>query len=129
MIEGIIKGLETLIESVKSPFPPFPSALLAITTPFRSGLSAKSIASEIITNQTKAGAPFGPMPDGSKNIAEAMEVIRIESIVKALHEDSKIQITIPPGGIEVVTYGTNEGGPMVARGTNILPVYGTGVIS
>ena len=129
MLENFLQGLEKIIESVKSPFPPFPAALLAITTPFRSGLSAKAITSEIITKQTEAGAPFGPMPDGSKNIAEAMELVRVETLLKALHEDAKIQITIPPGGLEVVTYGTNEGGPMVSRGTKILPVYGTGIIS
>lgn len=129
MIESFIQGFQKLIDSVKAPFMSFPATLLSVTAPFRPGLSAKRIASEIISRQAEAGAPVGPLPDGSKNVGEAMEVIRIESILKALHEDSKVQITIPPGALYIKSTGSNAGGPVISIGTNLFPITGEGIIS
>ena len=128
-MEEYIKSLQELIDRAKAPFMSFPSTLLSIVAPFRPGLSAKRIASEIISKQAEAGAPVGPMPDGTKNISEGMEVIRIESILKALHEDSKIQISIPPGSLYIKSIGSNSGGPVISEGTNLNPITGEGIIS
>ena len=128
-MEEYIKSLQELIDKAKVPFTSFPSTLLSIVAPFRPGLSAKRIASEIISKQAEAGAPVGPLPDGTRNVSEGMEVIRIESIVKALHEDSKIQLTIPPGAIYIKAIGSNSGGPVISEGTNINVITGEGIIS
>jgi hypothetical protein len=105
-----------------------PSILLSSGVIARPGISPIMVASRIISRQEEAGAPFGPLKDGSRNVAEAMERIRVEEIVKALQEDSQIQIVIPPGGIMVQTNGANAGGPVVSLGSNTNYVSGMGII-
>ena len=115
-ITNILKTKKEVIESTKLPATKIPPYILMLGAQFRSGISAKIVASKIISRQSEAGAPFGPNTDGSKNIAEAMEVIRVEEIVNALKYDANIQIVIPPGSIKVVE-GVN---PDVVTGYGII---------
>lgn len=116
------------LNSVREPFIKVPSALLQMGAINRPGLSETVIVSRIIEKQTKAGAPYGPMTDGSKNISEAMERVRVEEMVKAIKEESVVQIVIPPGGIKVITKGASLAGPVVCEGSNIDYVTGIGII-
>lgn len=117
-----------VFESIQTPIMEVPSILLSSGVIARPGISPIMVASRIISRQEEAGAPFGPLKDGSRNVAEAMERIRVEEIVKALQEDSQIQIVIPPGGIMVQTNGANAGGPVVSLGSNTNFVTGMGII-
>lgn len=128
-IDHCIQELQKLIDSVKAPFGSFPGTLLAVTAPLRSGLSAERITSEIISRQPEAGAPVGPLPNGKKNVAEEMEKIRVECLIKDLHENCKVQITIPPGALYIKSIGSNAGGPVISEGTNLIPITGEGIIS
>lgn len=74
-----------------------PSPLVYNGSVLRSGLSSQKIASRIISRQRELGIPTGDLPDGSLNISEQMEIIRIEEILNALLTEAKIQIVLPPG--------------------------------
>lgn len=111
----------------RTPMEPIPPPLLLSGANIRVGLSARSIAARIITRQSEAGAPVGAMADGSKNISEAMEVIRIEEIINALLTEAKIEIIIPPG-VPITGVGANVGGPVVIQGATISYGQGSGVI-
>ena len=128
LISEICNTVTTAFESVRAPMSDIPPMLVALGGIYRPGMSPMLIASRIIARQSEAGAPYGPNPDGSANVAEAMERIRIEEIVNALKFESKIQIAIPPGGIVVQANGANAGGPVVVVGTNVNNVTGTGII-
>ena len=87
------------------------------------------IASKIIKRQSEAGAPVGSAADGTANVAEAMERIRVEEMVRALKMDSRIQIGIPIGGIKITGTGANSGGPVQITGFNINAAHGDGVLN
>lgn len=127
-IMSICNSVSNLIESVRPPATPIPPSILAIGAIYRPGVSPMLVASNIIARQSEAGAPYGPMADGSKNISEAMERIRIEEIMKSLKFDSQVEIAIPPGGITIMATGANSGGPVTVTGVNTNFVQGFGII-
>lgn len=116
------------VEGVRIPATLLPSPLLYTGSLCKPGISPMLVASKIISRQSEAGAPYGPMADGSANVAEAMEVIRVEEIIKAIHDDGQIQISIPPGGIMVMGTGANAAGPVSIAGTNTNFVSGVGTL-
>lgn len=128
-IGDICDKIMNVIESIRIPFNYIPATILVCSAIKRPGLSAMIIASNIIKRQSEAGAPFGPSADGTANIAEAMERIRVEEMVKALKMDSRIQIGLPIGGIKIQGQGANAGGPVVITGFNINNAHGDGVLS
>lgn len=127
-ILSICNSVSGLIESVRPPASPIPAPILALGAVLRPGVSPMIVASQIIARQTEAGAPIGAMADGSKNISEAMERIRVEEIMKALKFDAQVEVAIPPGGIMFLGQGSNGGGPMVVNGMNINFVKAFGII-
>ena len=118
----------TTLESVRKPLVPISAALIAYGTIKRPGLSPIMIASNIIRRQSEAGAYFGPLKDGSDNISEKMERIRVEEIVNAIKSDMKREVAIPSGGIVIKGTGNVMGMPAIEiNGTNISPVHGEGL--
>ena len=127
-IEQICNGIEKAISMCRVPLTYIPATILVCSAIKRPGLSAMIIASNIIKRQTEAGAPYGPSADGSANVAEAMEVIRVEEMVKALKMDSRVQVGIPIGGIQITGTGANAGGPVQIAGFNINNAHGDGIL-
>lgn len=124
----IANALNQAINKVRTPLDPLSPTITLSCSSIRPGLSAKVIASNIIKRQGEAGAPIGDNIDGTRNISEAMEVIRIEEILKALQFDGKIEITIPAGSIKCYGVGESPVGPITIEATNIEPVSGQGII-
>jgi hypothetical protein len=83
------------------------------------GVSSKTIAGNIIRRQGEAGAPLGAAADGSQNISEAMEVIRVEEMIKGLKQQARIDSAIAPGTIQVAGTVQTAAGPGTFQGTNI----------
>ena len=127
-IQSICDSITKLINTARTPLNTIPAAILVCSAINRPGLSPMLIASNIIRRQSEAGAPFGAAADGSANIAEAMERIRVEEMVKALKMDAKVQVGIPIGGIQFTGTGANAGGPVVVKGFNINNAHGIGII-
>ena len=126
-IQSICKAIKETIEKVRGPVASVPALLLACSAINRPGLSAMAIASRIIRRQAEAGAPVGPAADGSSNISEAMEVIRVEELVYAIKMEMRVQIGIPIGGMRIMSTGANAGGAIVTNGFNVEPVKGDGI--
>lgn len=120
--KNICDKIEKLISMARIPFPSIPAVLLACSVVKRPGLSAMLMASEIIRRYPEAGAYSGPLPDGSQNVSEALEVIRCETIVDMIKKDAKVEAVIAPGGIQIQT---SDG----MAGTNINFVKAEGGIS
>jgi len=108
------------------PQPPVPPQLLYTGASMRQGLSASQTASYIISRQREAGAPVGVLDDGSENIAEKMEKIRVEEIFNALITQAKIDVVIPPG-IPVTAAGGGIG-TVVVQGATTNFASGQGVL-
>jgi hypothetical protein len=127
-ISSICNAISSVIDTVKMPATPLPPLILALGGQFRSGINPSMVAANIIQRQSEAGAPFGPSADGSANIAEAMEVIRVEEIMKAIKYDAQVQIAIPPGTINIVGTCATPVGPGTIAGTNGATINGFGII-
>lgn len=127
-IEKICQGIEMLIQKARVPLAYIPADILVCSAIARPGLSAMVIASNIIRRQSEAGAPVGASADGSANVSEAMERIRVEEMVKALKMDARIQVGLPIGGIQITGTGANAGGPVAITGFNINNAHGDGII-
>lgn len=127
-IESICDSISSVLEKARAPIATIPAILLICSAIKRPGLSAMMIASRIIKRQSEAGAPFGAAADGSANVAEAMERIRVEEMVNALKMESRVQIGMPIGGVQIMATGANSGGPVVVNGFNINMPHGDGIV-
>lgn len=127
-VDKICDFISSMTTKARGPLQTIPAIILVCSAINRPGLSSMLIASNIIRRQSEAGAPMGPAKDGGANIAEAMERIRVEEIIKAIKMDSKVQIGIPIGGIQFTGTGANAGGPVVISGFNINSPHGIGII-
>lgn len=127
-ISNILEIISAAFKTPQQPVTPLPPPLLLFGGNFRTGLSAKTIAARIISRQSEAGAPAGDIFSKSNNVAESMEVIRIQEILNALHLEGKIEIVIPPG-VQVTTVGVgNLGGPVISQGATTSMAMGYGVM-
>jgi len=104
-----------------------PAPLILTGAELRPGLSATKIASTIIQRKSEAGLPIGALPSGGVSPDELMERIRIEEIIKAIQQDAKITVAIPPGTTLTAT-GASPSGPVTVFGSTITITTGFGVI-
>ena len=95
-MDDIVKMLGALlIPNIN--LPTIPPVLIMSGAAFRTGLSPRKIAARIIARQSEAGAYSGILPDGSANVMEQMELIRVQEIINALQTEARITTVIPPG--------------------------------
>ncbi len=118
-IQEIASAIEKLLTQARAPLTMIPSILLVCSAIQMPGVSAKSIAANIIKRQGEAGAPLGAAADGSQNISEAMEVIRVEEIVKGFKQMGRIDSAIPIGALQVAGTVQTAAGPGTFQGFNI----------
>lgn len=104
-----------------------PTPLILVGAQRRPGLSALKISSAIIQRKSEAGLPIGALPSGAENPDEIMWRIAVEEIVKAIQEDAKLTIAIPPGTTLTAT-GASPSGPVTVFGSTITLTTGYGVI-
>jgi hypothetical protein len=115
-ITGVVNLILAAFSIPDPPIAKLPPPLVIAGATLRPGLSAKSIASEIISRQSKAGRQVGNVFTDGDNVEETMELIRIEEIINALLTQSVVNVAIAPG-ISVTTVGTgNLGIPVVSQG-------------
>ena len=112
----------------KPPIEPLPPPLLLAGGQLRPGVTATEVAARIISRQSESGAVVGDVFADGDNIAEAMELIRIQEIIDAIITEAKIEVVIPPG-VPVTTVGIgNLGAPVVSQGVTTSFASGWGVI-
>jgi hypothetical protein len=106
--------------------PPIPSPMILMSK-FRNGLSPLKITYAILAKKKQLGLPTGNFEDGTANYDDIMIKEIVTQVVKALQEDARITIAIPPG-TQLVASGGNAGGPIVVYGTTSTITTGGGVI-
>lgn len=118
----IIKPILGLFLKPDEPVPPIDPMTILTGVPKNPGLSPRKTASIIIARQTEAGAPFGALPSGADNVAEKMEIIRVQEIFKALQQEARITVVTPPG---ILVQGTaiSPVGPLPVVGTTSSPAH------
>ena len=125
---NVINTLKAAFSTPRTPIERLPPQLILVGARLRPGLSARNIASRVISRQSEAGAPVGDIFSQNSNIMESMTVIMIEEIISALQVDAKIEVVIPPG-VQVTTTGLgNMGGPVISQGATTNIGFGEGVI-
>lgn len=128
-ITSVLSILAAAFKLQTSPVTPIPPPLLLVGAKLRPGLSARNIASRVISRQSEAGAPAGDIFSEDNNIAEAMETIRAQEYINAILTESKVEIVLAPGAIQTISIGVgNLGAPITSNGTNINIVSGDGII-
>ena len=111
-----------------TPIEPLPPPLIMFGAKLRPGLSAQSIAAEIISKQSNAGRVVGDVFAYGPNVEEAMEVIRVKAIIEALLNEAKVEVVINPG-ISVSTIGVgNLGATVLSQGATTAIGIGAGII-
>jgi hypothetical protein len=127
-IDGILNIISSAFLIPQTPVKPLPPPLIMVGAKLRTGLSAQSIAAEIISKQSNSGRVVGDVFADGPNVEEAMELIRIEAIVNAILNEAKVDVVIPPG-ISVSTVGVgNLGAPVVSQGATVTMGIGDGII-
>lgn len=128
-ISSVLNILSAAFKLQSTPVTPLPPPLIMVGAKLRPGLSARNIASRIISRQSEAGAPTGDIFSEDNNISEAMETIRIQEIINAIHTEAKVEMVIEPGSIRTTTLGIgNLGAPVSSTGMNTNIVSGDGIV-
>jgi hypothetical protein len=124
-IQSLVNALES---KQKTPPKTFSAEQILFGGFNKGGLSAVDIAREIIERKQQIGIPIGDLPDGSENIDEKMERIRVEVLLKHLFLNARILIAIP-AGIAVKAEGVSGAGvPVTVAGITISNALGTAII-
>ena len=126
-IGGVLDLILSTFKLQKPPIAPLPPPLLLTGGQLRPGITATEVAARIISRQSESGAVVGDVFADGDNIAEAMELIRIQEIIDAILTESKIEIILPPG-IPVQTVGVSPLGPVTSFGVTTSFASGWGVI-
>ena len=80
-----------------------PMPVILLNGPLKPGLSAKEIATDIISRQTEALEQQDNILEAG-GISEAMEIIRVEEIIKAIQTKMRVDVGTLPS--------VNAGGPI-----------------
>ena len=87
----------------------------------RPGLSTIVSVMNIVQQFKKRGIPTEPNEDGTPNLNIQLAYTIVDEVYRALREDANVQGACSPSSISILGNGENAGGPVVIRGTNILP--------
>lgn len=127
-ISGVLNLILTAFSIPEEPVQALPPPLIMTGAKMRPGLSANKIAARIISRQSEAGLQVGDVFADGPNTSEAMEMIRVEEIINAIHTEAKVDIVIPPG-TQVTTVGVgNLGAPVMSQGATTNMAVGDGII-
>jgi hypothetical protein len=127
-MSSILKILLSAFSMMKQPADTLPPPLVFIGAKMRPGLSARDMASRVISRFSESDAISGEIFQEGNNVMTALEVIRMEEVVNAIQTEMKITSTIDPGAILVQTNGVGFAGfPVASLGTNVMLVPSNGV--
>lgn len=127
-MSGVLNVILSAFSIPSEPIAPLPPVLIMTGAKLRPGLSSQAITARIIARQSEAGRPVGDIFTDGPNVEEAMELIRVEEIINAIHTEAVVNVVIPPG-TQVSTIGVgNLGIPVVSQGATTNMAIGNGII-
>ena len=127
-ISKIAEGIEKAFSVVRAPLIPIPPILLICEALHRPGLSAISLASNIIKRLPEAGIETGVNADGSPSKINLFVRILSEEIVQEIKDNAKVTCVIQPGTINSFGTGANAGGLVAVVSVNTIPININGII-
>ncbi len=127
-ISGVLNLILSAFSLPEDPVSALPPPLIMTGAKLRPGLSASAIAARIISRQSQAGLQVGDVFADGPNTSEAMEVIRIEEMINALHTEAVVNVVIPPGTAVSTTGVGNLGAPVISQGATTAMAIGDGII-
>jgi len=125
-IAQICQTISNFFNRARKPRPRLSSILVYCSSLKKPGLSTIYSTSNIVKDLNKLGIPTGPMPDGSPNLTVAAFFASTKETFRAFDKDALIQVSIPPGSINVHGVGVGVNGPVPFDGTNTNYVGGGG---
>lgn len=125
-VEELSNAIQTAFESARPPAQSIPPVFILAESSERPGLSAITLASNVISRMPEIGVPTDPNPDGSENINNKFIQVLCEEIINHIKEDAVIECSIAPGSVQTTGTGGNAGGPVTVQSmnTNITSVKG-----
>jgi len=126
-MSNILKIVRGTFEGNSTPADQIPPPLLLIGKNLRPGMSARNMAGRIIARmESDSNIPSGDVfADGTNNEAKKVRII-CEEVVKMIQTESKVDIIIDPGAIQITSTGSAGPIPVVTQGSNISFVSGGG---
>jgi hypothetical protein len=119
--KDILGAILSVFKIPDVPAPPIDPASI-LTTVTRPGMSPRKIWSNILSELPSAGAPFGPLPSGAENVSEKVLYIQTKEMIKALQQDARITVSIPPG-ILVNGFAMSPAGPIPVIAVTTSPAH------
>lgn len=120
---GWIDKLQTDINNsfnkARAPLAELPAILAFCEANNRPGLSAISLATEIISRLPEMGINTGVNNDGSKNKVLQFVKIISESVVKEIKNNMKVNIPLVTGLIDFAGVGASASGTVAVTGRNV----------
>jgi hypothetical protein len=127
-ISGVLNLILAAFSIPDEPVQSLPPILILSGAKMRPGLSSQAITARIISRQSEAGRQVGDIFTDGPNVEEAMELIRVEEIINAIHTEAVVNLVIP-AGTQVTTTGVgNLGAPVVSQGATTGMAVGNGII-
>lgn len=118
-ITELSESIKLAFDTARPPAQSPPPVMILAESSNRSGLSAMTLASNVISRMPEIGVPTDPNPDGSENINNKFIQILCEEIVKHIKDNAVINCSISPGSIQITGTGANAGGPVTVQSQNI----------
>ena len=119
LIMPILTQLNFFETNLRNPAPFISGIILICGLARRPGLSCILSTGNILQEISKRGIPTDDLPDGSPNLMNQMISSIVCETYRALKEDANVQVALGPGSINVMTQGSNAGGPVTCVGPNI----------
>ena len=109
---------------------PIPPPLLLVGARLRPGMSARNLSKNLISRLEQRGIPMGTdVFGGDDNLFTTSIVMLAEEMLDEIRLNSKVDVVIPPGTIQITAVGGNAGGPIVVQGANTIISSGKGIVT
>lgn len=109
---------------------PIPPPLLLVGAKLRPGMSARNLSKNLISKYEQRGIPMGTDTfGGDDNLFATSIAMLAEEMLDEIRLNSKVDVVIPPGTIQVTAVGGNAGGPIVVQGANTTITSGGGIVT
>jgi hypothetical protein len=128
-LKNVLKMINAALSGNIQPATTLPPPLIITGGNLRGGLSARSIASRIISRRSEAGLPAGDIYPNYGNSDEIMERIRVEEIITALLTESVVQVAVQPGQTVTGSGVGNLGAPIAVQGATTSIGVGKGIMT
>ena len=128
-IINIFKTFSSPTFGIEKPTP-IPPQILLVGANLRTGMSARNLSKNLISRLEQRGIPMGTdVFGGDDNLFTTSIVMLAEEMLDEIRLNSKVDIAIPPGTIQITAVGANAGGTIVVQGANTMITSGNGIVT